>query len=192
MPRGITVKTPERLAQAQALRAEGKLLREIAAHLGVHKTTVHSWLSDPEGLAVRARKDSYRGACAECGNPTDGSNGRDNPSKRCRPCASAHAWALGEAYIIASIKEWAKLFSEPPSAVDWNQQLAIAQGAHWRVARYRATNRPWPSAPSVQDHFGTWSKGIAAAGYAPLKPGERRDPARHRQALLDHHAGRTG
>lgn len=186
MPRGTTVKTPERVVEAQCMRAQGMLIREIAAHFGISMTALHTWLVDPNGSRARARKNSYRGACVDCGAPTDGSNGKDNPSERCRTHAAAHGRKLGKAYVIASIQEWAELFGDPPSASDWNRSLAIAQNAAWRVTRYEDTGRPWPSAACVQYLYGTWNNAIKAAGYQPLTPGQRRGPETHRQALLDH------
>lgn len=190
MPRGTTIKTPERLAQARQMRNEGQLLRQIAARFGVTPGAIHTWLVDPDGEIARARKDSYRGTCIDCGKPTDGSAGRNKGPTRCNPCQRTRSRKDGEAYIIASIQEWAQLFGDPPSAVDWNRQLATAQSAPWRIQRYDDTGRPWPSVPSAQYLFGSWSKAIGAAGYEPLKPGERRDPEGHREALLDYHAAR--
>src|SRR5438105_15759202 len=52
-----------REALARELRGRGLRLREIADELGVAISTVDSWLNDPGGERLRARKDSYRGRC---------------------------------------------------------------------------------------------------------------------------------
>ena len=61
--RGITTKTPERVAEARRLREQGFLLREIAERLDVSAKTVDTWLQDPTGAKLRARKDSYAQPC---------------------------------------------------------------------------------------------------------------------------------
>jgi DNA-binding CsgD family transcriptional regulator len=48
--------------------------------------TVHEWLVDPDGSQLKARKNSYRGQCVDCGHATDGSNGRDAAPERCLSC----------------------------------------------------------------------------------------------------------
>lgn len=67
-------------------RAEGWLFREIADYMDVALQTVNDWLNDPDGSKLRARKDSYRGTCQDCGAPTDGSNGPDSAPTRCNHC----------------------------------------------------------------------------------------------------------
>jgi hypothetical protein len=81
-----TTSRAERVREAQRLRAEGLLLREIGQRMGVAKTTVHAWLSDPDRSLEKARKDSYRGICDTCGGPTDGSNGASAAPTRCLQC----------------------------------------------------------------------------------------------------------
>ncbi len=68
------MKTPENLARARQMRSEGKLLREIAEEIGVEVQTINSWLIDPDGSRLRARKESYRGTCIDCSGPTSGCN----------------------------------------------------------------------------------------------------------------------
>lgn len=81
----------EKAAEARRLRdEEGRKHREIADLMGVSRWTVRSWLYDPDGSKMRARKDSYRGTCEECGNPTNGSNGPDKTPKRCSACEMAN------------------------------------------------------------------------------------------------------
>ena len=55
MSRGVAVKSPERVAEAKAMREQGMLLREIAAHFGAGKSTIDGCghptksASDPDG-----------------------------------------------------------------------------------------------------------------------------------------------
>jgi transposase len=87
--RGTVLRTPERVAEAQRLRSEGVILKEIAARIGVALSTVHMWLTDPDGEQLRARKESYRGVCVECGAPTSGGKGRgEKAPQRCGECSS--------------------------------------------------------------------------------------------------------
>jgi transposase len=77
----------EKVAEAQCLRAEGLLLREIAERMDAKPKTVSNWLSDPDGSRLQARKDSYRGTCERCGSPTGGHNGRGpNAPRYCATC----------------------------------------------------------------------------------------------------------
>lgn len=75
--------------QARTLRSQGLLLREIAAELGVARTTVGQYLADPDGARLKARRDGYRGRC-ECGSPTHGTNA---PGRRPRVASNAPAKA---------------------------------------------------------------------------------------------------
>lgn len=169
----------EREAHARKLRDEGKLLREIAAEMGVAISTVNAWLCDPGGKRMKARKESYRGRCVDCDVPTDGSNGRDGAPERCLPCTHEHDKRLTRAWILESMREWCEMFGVPPTAVDWNQHHArnLAErspGYSARViARYESTGRPWPSAESVQRLFGSWSEGLRAAGFQPISNQDR-------------------
>lgn len=99
--RGRPVKTPELVAAAQRLRAEGLTHGEIGERFGVANQTVHAWLSDPDGAKQRARKDSYRGTCIDCGAPTNGSAGPSKAPQRCQSCngkvTGAAATARGRA-----------------------------------------------------------------------------------------------
>jgi lambda repressor-like predicted transcriptional regulator len=129
-------------AMAAALRAEGLKLREIAERMGVAISTVDSWLNDPGGLRLKARKDSYRGTCDTCGGLTDGSAGFNAPT-RCLGCLS---WTP-EA-ILAALQDWA----------DGNGGLPPRE-----VDCYGTDSLPSPA--RVKRHFGSWNGGLLAAGF---------------------------
>jgi hypothetical protein len=99
--RGRTVRTPERVAEAQRLRAEGLTWREVGARLGVSLKTAHEWATDPDGAIRDARKASYQGVCEECGGPTNGGDGPGSAPPLCRACLVV--WSP-EAVIV--LDEW--------------------------------------------------------------------------------------
>lgn len=197
MPRGISSKTPERVALARKRRfIEGCNLRDIAAELDVPISTVHAWLRDPDGAKARARKDRYRGTCVGCGVPTTGSRGRDAAPERCSECAMAWIWDAEHKRILAAFREWFEEFGDRPYATDWNSCLARAKGQPERAARSEREPGRWPSTSSVINHFGTWNAAVKAAGFDPVKPGHTglrlgEDPANHRLAYDMHQSGST-
>lgn len=190
--RGHPTKTPERVAEAQRLRAQGLTWREVGERLDVPTQTAHGWVSDPDGAKMRARRDSYRGTCIDCEARTDGSNGRDGAPERCHECTCAHSRKLTRDWIISSIHEWVELFGAPPSAADWNQSLARAHGLRHLIDRYEATGRPWPAVSCVQDNYGSWNEAIEEAGYEAMVVGQRRDPEAWRASMSAAHRRRHG
>lgn len=169
----------EREAHVRKLRDQGMLLREIAAEMGVATQTVSGWLHDPGGKRLKARKDSYRGECVDCGARTDGSHGRDNAPERCAPCAIAREWRLVHEWILDSFREWHEMFGVPPTAMDWNQHATrkvmgrAPNYARRVIERYESTGRIWPSATAVRNHFGSWTEAVRAAGFEPLSSEDR-------------------
>lgn len=163
----------EKVARAQALRARGLKQREIAEEMGVAIPTVSTWLNDPDGSRLRARKDGYRGRCVECGGATDGSNGRDAAPERCLPCAMAHRSRESEParreYQIARIQEWARLHGEPPASADWNPTQSRHMHDEARAERFKEGGWPW--ATNIIATFGTWNAAIRAAGFEPRASG---------------------
>jgi transcriptional regulator with XRE-family HTH domain len=154
-------------AIARSLRAEGLTGREIAARMGVARSTVDAWLNDPGGARLRGRKDTYRGVCEDCGAPTDGSNGTDAAPARCRECCDRvrheeRKWTPQT--IVAAISRWAETHGRPPVATDWNASLARQRGRPKREAAY-------PPVGVVQQEFGSWNAAIAAAGFTPFDAG---------------------
>lgn len=77
----------ENVARVRALRAEGKSFREIAAEMGMGRSTVNEYILDPDRAAVIARKAPQGGACVDCGAKTTYRTG--GPAERCRRCFEA-------------------------------------------------------------------------------------------------------
>lgn len=161
-----------KVAEAQRLRNEGLMLKEIAQRMGCATSTVFQYIDDPDLEKLRARKKSYRGACVDCGTATDGTAGPTKAPARCNRCNGAHSREMTRRWILESFREWETLFGAPPSAMDWNPAHARSQNLHYKADRYEATGRPWPSTTSVINIFGTWNAGRAAAGYETNGVGE--------------------
>lgn len=177
----------EKIAEARRMRADGSTLREIGERFGVSASTVMRWTDDEHNArqlaASRANKLRYRGECVDCGSPTVG-DAPGNAPARCVKCNGAHTREMSRRWILESFAEWHALFGSPPSAQDWNQGLARAGGRLDLIERYEATGRPWPTVSLVQQNFGSWNAGVAAAGFAALAPGDRRgDPEQWRANL---------
>jgi transposase-like protein len=161
---------PEVKARAAQLRDEGWLLREIAEELGVAKSTLHQWFYDADGSKLAARKVGYRGACVDCGSPTNGSAGPGKASTRCTPCHVVYEGERSREWLIDTIRAWADSHGGiPPAAWDWNASAADAVGEHDRARIAREGG--WPTTGAVQGAFGSWNAGIEAAGFEPTLPG---------------------
>jgi DNA-binding CsgD family transcriptional regulator len=162
-PRQLTSRS-EREAHARKLRAEGLLLREIGAEMGISTKTVHNWLCDPGGVRLRARKDSYRGTCEVCGAQTDGSDGRDAAPSVCIVCLT---WTP-EA-ILEAIRDWAHAHGGNPPK---------------QMASIHADGK-LPCEQTVRKRFGTWSAAIRAAGFEPYNDRRRETTEAMAQALSE-------
>lgn len=170
----------ELAARAAELRALGKRPREIgevmAAEEGRAKPfshkTVREWLNDPDGSKLKARKDSYRGTCVDCGARTDGSNGRANAPERCHPCRSAYDTIWTRETVIDAIRAFADRYGQQPTSWEWNPSLARLNGRDDFAARF-TQDGCWPHTESVRGVFGTWNAAIEAAGFEPYAPGQR-------------------
>ena len=170
----MSVTRAEKARQAQALRDQGLLLREIAERMGAKLATVHAWIADPDGSKLRARKDSYRGTCRECGAPTSGHAG---PSKAAELCASCNGRLQGgknrlwtQELVVARIREWNDIYGEPPAGPDWMPAKARAINDPERERRFLDAKGHWPNVVSVIRLFGTWNAAITAAGFTPRAP----------------------
>lgn len=148
MPRGFTAKTPQALARARELRADGHTLRAISDELGLSISTVGSWFTDPEGKRLKERKRRYLHECADCGGACY------HESTRCQPCDTQLRRARSEEWLTDRLHTWIELYGTVPSATDWN------------------TNPAFPAATSAINIYGSWSKFIEAVGYPARGPGE--------------------
>lgn len=157
---------PERLRQIRAALNRGLSQREVAAELGVSRSTVKNILYDPEGTKQRARRRSYGGFCLDCGAATM-SDGTSNPSPRCGPCAGAafHPKVWTREAVIDAIQRSAAANGRPPTASEWIASDPI-NGYPPRSSVYRSKTKS--SAP-----FAKWSEALAAAGFPGSYPGRR-------------------
>lgn len=140
----------DRAPRARELRDRGLKLEAIAREMGISRSYVHSLLQDPDGSKDKERKHQYGGLCADCGKPTDGSNGRGKAPERCAPCASAENAVWTPEAIVLAIREWVEAYGNIPTSVDW-----------WHASDHH------PAKTTVQIRFGSWNAGIEAAGFDP-------------------------
>lgn len=160
----------ENVAEAQRLRGEGLSVSQIAVQMGVGRSTASTWLADPDLSKQRARHARYGGQCVDCGKPTTGNRGREKAPERCSPCSNAHNARWTRESVMAAIHLFADRYGRPPTATDFNPAHAIARGHGWRAKRWQR-DADYPSIFSVQRVFGSWSAGVAAAGFEPTKVG---------------------
>jgi Homing endonuclease associated repeat len=163
----------QKIANAQELRAQGLVFREIAAEMGVAVSTVGDWLNDPDGSRSRARKHSYAGSCVDCGASTSGSNGREHAPKRCRNCSVRFRHETAKwtrVTIVQALREFATRYGRSPAAADFSPHQARKLGHSDRVNRFYADGC-YPYATQVQNVFGSWNAAIKAAGLIPTEIG---------------------
>lgn len=169
----------EAATMMRALAAEGLTSREIAARTGYAYSTVREYLTDPDGSRTRERKRSYGRACVVCGRRTDGSNGRAAAPRYCREHAASSPevreartkWPKSR--IIACIRWWADEYGSPPAIIDWNPYFArhkVHDEERARRAERLIANGTIPWFTTVVFHFGSWSAGLEAAGFARRAP----------------------
>jgi predicted transcriptional regulator len=161
-----------REALARQLRERGLRLREIADELGVAISTVDSWLNDPGGERLRARKDSYRGRCERCGAATDGSGGRAQAPRLCSHCFRSQPHSLERAQRLgrgASSRRYSD--RELLDAVRRADRLGLRTAPGY--ARH-AGERQLPSMATLIHRFGSWNHARAQAGL-PTRASNRRE-----------------
>lgn len=64
--------------------------------------------------------------------------------------------------VIAKLREWTEMYGEPPTKSEWNPSKARSQGRPEIVGNFYAGD--WPHAQSVVNRFGSWNRGLIAAG----------------------------
>lgn len=172
--RGFAVKTPERVAEARRLREQGQTLAQIGERYGVSHNTISTWLNDPDGTRMAARRAKSARACAGrcgvCGAQTHGSRGRINAPDHCPTCSTEERTTWTRDAIILAIQEWAAKYGEPPSSPDWNDWQARNElHDEERVRRYERERAAGtcPCHKTVHRVFGSWNAAIEAAGFQP-------------------------
>jgi stage V sporulation protein SpoVS len=83
--------------------------------------------------------------------------------------------------VLRAIREWRQRYGEVPTMADWEPARARRNGQLWRIARFRRGD--WPSARTVRAHFGTFSRAVTEAGFAPRSQGQRQSPRSVRGAV---------
>lgn len=160
----------ERVRQAEAMRDDGMVTREIAEALGVARSTVTAYLCDPDLAKQRRRRLAYRGTCARCGGPTDGSNG---PGKAPEHCASCQADIQHESRrwtreaVIDAIRRFAAEHGRPPVSTEWLRSN--------REKGYPGLGSVYRSRRRSRSPFASWADAVEAAGFPrPLSGAKRR------------------
>lgn len=170
----------ERRVEAQRLRAEGLLLREVADRLGVGVSTAHTYVSDPDRAKDKARKRFYAAPCERCGGPTDGSNGRAQPVRVCRACRERDGMPMDERRAISravrgdslprsrtiTLREFAAGVRETAD------RLGVGSLSSLAYDRHRADGLLGVSA--VADRW-RWNTIVEAAGLTPTRCRHARD-----------------
>jgi Homing endonuclease associated repeat len=177
----------ERAKQIERLARRGLGTAEIAAELGLARSTVNIYRRDPDGSRHRQRLAGYRGRCDDCGRPTSGSGGRAQAPARCRRCAGAQRRVWPGELILQRIREWAAETGAPPRVRDWSP--AHASAGHPGTARYVAERGHWPSASAVVARFGSLPAAVRRAGVTPSGPASGSRPVWTRGRIVEamHH-----
>lgn len=166
-PQGQRMPRPQRHAQVVALKESGLTFNEIAAQLGLAKSTVTSAYYDATGEGARERRHRADGECVDCGATTH--SGGAVPPERCRDCAPLRIdWrkraARPRGYVFSDETIFEALRSV---AVDGN----LSTNAYL-VAYHR--NPSLPSMPTIIARFGKWNEAKRRAGLPT-----REHPAKH-------------
>lgn len=142
--RGVTVRSPEMVDRARALRAGGCTYKQIGAALGINGQTAYDWLTDPDRVRINARRARYAGVCTDCGAATDGSRGPGHAADRCLECLT---WTRQD--LLDAVREF--------------------HATNGRSPRCDEMNGSRHAAPRL---FGSWCNLLAAAG-VPIKMDRR-------------------
>jgi hypothetical protein len=163
-------------AEARRLRDLGLLQRQIAERMGISRSYAGDLLTDPDGSRGRARKDSYRQPCPECGRLMSGGGGPNVSPERCRVCAAAdppsRTWTRET--IIAAIRLFAERHGRPPTASEWNPTYTGGTEA-LRLAGYPPAGVVYRTSSRSGAPFATWADAIEAAGFPRPTFGRRTD-----------------
>jgi hypothetical protein len=153
----------ERRDEAVALRDRGLRYREIAERMGISISYAQQLVTDPTGEQTRRRKMQRN--CVDCGKLIRSDAPSRNAQLRCLDCQ--RRWQQENAKwtkkaIIEAIHRWTELYGKQPRASQWNS--AVGLNEHYR-------DGDWPAWNTVAAMFGSWNKGIEAAGFEPYAMG---------------------
>ena len=147
----------DRVEAARRLSANGSGTAEIAALLEISARTVRNYL--------RA------GACRDCGTPVI-------TTERCRRCAARRAnqphWTRAE--VLRAVGAWVRQEGVVPPSRDWTPTNDMTR-------KWAREYPHWPSYETVRTLFGSWRKGLEAAGFRSRRT--RWDPDRIAAALQE-------
>jgi DNA-binding CsgD family transcriptional regulator len=139
----------ERVEAAHRLRADGHGVAEIADLLEVSPRSIRNYL--------KAR------SCRDCGTAVVASD-------RCPTCAARRAnrphWTRDQ--VIRAVRAWVRVEGRVPTSRDWTPTADVTR-------RWGREYPRWPSDQAVKTLFGTWSKGIDAAGFRSRRRRWNRD-----------------
>lgn len=165
------MKRADRAAQVATLATQGLNGIQIAEKLGISRAYAYELLSDPEGIEVRKRKDSYRAPCPQCGTLMDGSNGRSGQPSLCSACSHEDEKAN-------LVKRFARAHNNPKKFRDSELIFALRMAAagHDSISLdgYRklraAVGAIAPSEQTILKRFGSWNQALTAAGLQTNRP----------------------
>ena len=157
-------------------------LRQIAELLGVAYGTAKDYFFDPDGSKAAARKDSYRGTCQSCGQPTSGGEGPNSAKALCQRCKGVKIRKWSPERVLEVLRAFEQRFGFPATSYDLNPTVAARRGGQ-ALERYNAFRLP---ASVVVRLFGTFRAAALQAygdGYDDRLAARR---ARERAARRNH------
>ena len=122
----------------------------------------------PSARMVRSHFKTFNAAIAAAGLPP-----RRAPMR-------LRANLADSAAVLEAVREWTRRYGDVPTMADWDPVRARLLTQDWRIARYYGDD--WPSARSVANHFGSFSRAIAEAGLQPRPRASKRTADRERKA----------
>ncbi len=178
--------------RAVELLRQGMKPIDMPSRLGVSRSRTYQALTDPLDVQGRVRRHKRHGTCLNCGRPTYNGGSIEVPL-RCRDCAPIAATKWTRERLIECAQEYVRRYGNPPGAMDWNVAMALekAHPERQREILQRDAEYEWPTATTVQYHFGSWNAMLKAAGLETLTPGKRRDVARWRGNLKGRNTMKT-
>lgn len=162
----------ERHTQVCALKECGLTFDQIAARLGLAKSTVTDAYYDPTGEKARARKRRRFGHCVDCGVKVY--NSGSEPHKRCIHCSTAHTKRLDRRRAAARrSRRKGRVWSDEAivnllRSVGDNGVLTIAAYEDYRREMPKGT---MPSTATITNRFGSWNDAMTAAGHPRMRRG---------------------